>query len=236
MLDNQFVLLMGLQRLDERLRALHVEQQQLPQQLQPYKTACIAAQQALSQLQERLALSERQRRTLERELDSLQAHLAKTQSKLHDVKTNKEYSAVLVEIDTGKQRIAALEDHVLDLMECTEQYRQDYHDHEQRLQAAKDELDNQGRRVQHDQEALVERIAVEEKKREQLVNNLDAQLYAMYQRLATLRHGQAVVYMQDGTCGGCYLKVQPQLISEIRRQEKLIVCPHCQRMLLWPSV
>lgn len=235
MMDNQFVLLMELQRLDERLRALHVEQQQLPQQLQPYETACTAAQQALIQLQQGIALSERQRRTLERELDSLQAHLAKTQSKLPDVKTNKEYSAILVEIDTGKQRIAALEDQVLDLMERIEQYRQDYHDHEQRLQSARDELDNQGRRVQHDQEALAERIAVGETKRQQLVHNLEAQLYAMYQRLATLRHGQAVVYMQDGTCGGCYLKVQPQLVSEIRRQEKLIVCPHCQRMLLWPT-
>jgi uncharacterized protein len=236
MMDNQFVLLMELQQLDERLRALHVEQQHLPQQLQPYETACTAAQQALIQLQQGIALSERQRRTLERELDSLQAHLAKTQSRLHDVKTNKEYSAVLVEIDTGKQRIAALEDQVLDLMERTEQYRQDYHDHEQQLQAARNELDNQGRRVQRDQETLAERIAVGETKRQQLVNNLEAQLYAMYQRLAALRHGQAVVYMQDGTCGGCYLKVQPQLVSEIRRQEKLIVCPHCQRMLLWPTV
>ena len=235
MLDNQFVLLMELQRLDERLRALHVEQQQLPQQLQPYKTACIAAQQALSQLQERLALSERQRRTLERELESLQAHLAKTQSKLRDVKTNKEYSAVLVEIDTGKQRITALEDQVLDLMEHTEQYRQDYHNHEKRLQAARDELDRQGRRIQHDQEALTEWMAVGEAKRQQLVNNLEAQLYVLYQRLAALRNGQAVVYMHDGTCGGCYLKVQPQLVSEIRRREKLIMCPHCQRMLLWPT-
>jgi predicted nucleic acid-binding Zn-ribbon protein len=235
MMDNQFVLLIELQRLDERLRTLHVEQQRLPQQLQPYEMACTAAQQALVRLQEDIALADRQRRALERELDSLQAHLAKTQSKLHDVKTNKEYSAVLTEIDTGKQRIAALEDQVLDLMERTEQYRQEYHDHEQRLQVARDELEHQGRRVQHDQEALAERIAVEETKRQQLVPNLEAQLYAMYQRLATLRHGQAVVYVQDGTCGGCYLKVQPQLVSEIRRQEKLIVCPHCQRMLLWPT-
>jgi predicted nucleic acid-binding Zn-ribbon protein len=235
MMDNQFVRLMELQRLDEQLRALHIEQQQLPQQLQPYETACVAAQQALSQLQESIALSERQRRTLERELESLQAHLAKTQSKLHDVKTNKEYSAVLAEIDTGKQRITALEDHVLDLMEHTEQYHRDYHDHEQRLQAARDELDRQGRRIQHDQEALAKRIAVGETKRQQLVNNLEVQLYVLYQRLAALRNGQAVVYIHDGTCGGCYLKVQPQLVSEIRRQEKLIACPHCQRMLLWPT-
>jgi predicted nucleic acid-binding Zn-ribbon protein len=59
-------------------------------------------------------------------------------------------------------------------------------------------------------------------------------VYAAYQRLAGVRGGQSVVHVQNGTCGGCYLKVQPQLVSEIRRQDKLVTCPHCQRMLLWP--
>jgi predicted nucleic acid-binding Zn-ribbon protein len=234
-MDNQFVLLMALQRLDKQLRTLYAEQQQLPQRLQPYETRCTATQQSLMHLQEDSARSERQRRALERELDDLQAHLRKTQSKLHEVKTNKEYSAVLAEIDTGKQRIAALEDQVLDLMELTEQHRHNYREQEQRLQEARHELEDQSQRVQHAQQALAERITGEEAKRQQLIGDLDAQLYTMYQRLAMLRDGRAVVYIQDGTCGGCYLKVQPQLISEIRRQDKLLACPHCQRMLLWPS-
>jgi predicted nucleic acid-binding Zn-ribbon protein len=236
MMDNQFVRLMELQRLDEQLRALHVGQQQLPQQLRPYEAACAAAQAALTHLQEAIALAERQRRTLERELESVQTHLHRTQSKLHEVKTNKEYGAVLAEIDIGKQRIAELEDQVLELMELTEQHRDQYTQHENQLLVASAALDDQGRLVRHEQTVLAERIAVEEATRQQLVAGLDAQLYARYARLTTLRSGQAVVYVQDSTCGGCYLKVQPQLISEIRRQDKLLACPHCQRLLLWPPV
>jgi predicted nucleic acid-binding Zn-ribbon protein len=234
MMDNQFVLLMALQRLDEQLRALHVERQHLPQQLQPYETACVAAEQALTHLQEDMTLSERQRRALERELDSLQANLYKTQSKLHEVKTNKEYSAVLAEINIGKQRIAVLEDQVLELMELTERHGQNYVQQECQLQEVRHALVDQGKRVQHDQAILAERIVVEEAKRQQIVDGLDTQLYALYQKIAAQRHGQAVVYVQEGTCGGCYLKVQPQLISEIRRQDKILTCPHCQRMLFWP--
>jgi predicted nucleic acid-binding Zn-ribbon protein len=234
MMDNQFVLLMELQRLDEQLRALHVAHRHLPQQLQPYETACVAAEQALTHLQEDRTLSERQRRALERELEGLQAHQHKAQSKLHEVKTNKEYSAVLAEINTGKQRIAVLEDQVLELMELTEQHGYNYLQQEHQLQEVRHVLADQGRRIQHEQVVLAERIAVEETKRQQLVDGLEPQLYAMYQKIAAQRHGQAVVYVQDGTCGGCYLKVQPQLISEIRRQDKLLMCPHCQRMLLWP--
>jgi predicted nucleic acid-binding Zn-ribbon protein len=185
-------------------------------------------------LQEDMTLSERKRRGLERELDSLQAHLHKTQSKLHEVKTNKEYSAVLAEINIGKQRIAALEDQVLELMELTERHGQNYVRQERQLQEVQHALVDQGQRVQHDQVILAERIAVEETKRQQIVDDLDTQLYALYQKIAAQRHGQAVVYVQDGTCGGCYLKVQPQLISEIRRRDKILACPHCQRILLWP--
>ena len=232
---SQFVLLGELQRLDERWRALEVEQQRLPQQLQPYEIACTEAQQVLARLQEDMERTERQRRGIERELESLQTQLAKTQGKLYEVKNNKEYSAVLAEIAAGKQGIMALEDQVLDLMERLEQYRRTSQLQRQRVQEVMQAFTEQGKHVQQGRETLAQQLMVEGGQRQQIVADLDGKLYAAYQRLAAHRGGQVVVYMQDGTCGGCYLKVQPQLVSEIRQQDKLITCPHCQRMLLWPA-
>jgi predicted nucleic acid-binding Zn-ribbon protein len=232
---DQFAMLRELQRLDDRLRSLHVEQQHLPAQLQPYETAYAEAHQGLVRLQEESAHTERQRRALERELESAHTHLARTQSKLHDVKTNKEYSAVLAEIATGKQHIAVLEDQVLELMERSEQQRQSLRSQEQRMHDTGQILTVQCQEVQQAQAALQQRIAEEEAQRQRVVAVLTAPLYAAYQRLVAQRGGQAVVQIQAGTCSGCHLKVQPQLVSEIRRQDKLIMCPHCQRMLLWPA-
>jgi predicted nucleic acid-binding Zn-ribbon protein len=232
---DQFAILRELQRLDDRLRSLHVGQQHLPAQLQPYETACAEARQGLARLQEDIVHTERQRRALERELESAHTQLARTQSKLHDVKTNKEYSAVLAEISTGKQRIGALEDQVLDLMEVLEQHRQSLRNQEQHVHEAGQTLTVQRQEVQRIQAVLQQQIAAEEAQRQQVVAALVAPLYATYQRLVAQRGGQAVVQIQAGTCGGCHLKVQPQLVSEIRRQDKLITCPHCQRMLLWPA-
>ena len=232
---NQFAVLRELQRLDDRLRAMRVEHQHLPQQLQSYETASTTARQQLTHMQEATTYTERQRRGLERDLEGAQATLAKTQSKLHEVKTNKEYSAVLAEITTGKQRISALEDQVLELMELLEQQRQASQHQEQRVQDAVVALEKQRESALQAQAVLQQRIAEEESRRQQVVAMLDAALYAAYQRLAGPRGGQVVVDVQSGTCGGCYLKVQPQLVSEIRRQDKLVTCPHCQRMLLWPA-
>jgi predicted nucleic acid-binding Zn-ribbon protein len=234
MVLDQFLLLIALQQLDDRLRTLGIEQKKLPQQLQPYEQACVTVREQLASVQSAIDQAERQRRTLERDLDRDQTQLAKTQSKLHEVKTNKEYSAVLAEIAMGKQRIDTLENQVLELMEQTEQDRQTLQMHEQRGQQALHELETQYHKVEQAKQVLAQQITDYDKERQQVVARLDAKLYALYQRLVAQRGGLAVVQVYEGTCGGCHLKIQPQLVSEIRRQETLITCPHCQRMLLWP--
>lgn len=232
---GQFGLLIELQHLDDRLRALQHEQYGLPQKLLPYEQVCQKAREALAQLFDSVEDTERHRRTLERELDSLQTQLAKTQSKLREVKTNKEYSAVLAEIDTGKQHIAVLEDQVLDLMERAEQQRQAHQAQEQNVQEAMRDLAEQEAHTQQAHTALAQQISAEQTKRQALVDGLEANLYATYQRLLSQRDKKAVVVVQGGACTGCHLKVQPQLVSEIRQQEKLHTCPHCRRILLWPA-
>ena len=128
---DQFQLLLALQQADDRLRALALEEQQLPQRLQTYEAACAAVHQQLVQQQAAIEQSERQQRVFERELANHQEAIRKTQSKAHEVKTNKEYSAILAEIDAGKQRLETLEDQLLALMEATDQQRQAYRMHEQ---------------------------------------------------------------------------------------------------------
>jgi predicted nucleic acid-binding Zn-ribbon protein len=234
-LRSQLQLLAELQHLDDRLHALRVERDDLPRQLQPYELACAKARRELTHLHDSIEETERQRRACERELDRFQTQLTKTQHKLRGVKTNKEYSAVLAEIETGKQHITGLEDQILELMELAEQHRQTSQQQEQRLQEAEGELADQEQRVARARETFGERIVAEEAKRQQLVQQLDAPLGATYQRVATLRGGQAVVLVQAGTCGGCHLTIQPQLVSEVRQQGRLVTCPHCQRILLWPA-
>ena len=63
---DQFRLLLALQQVDDRLRALALQEQQLPQRLQAYEAACAAVRQQLVQQQAAIEQSERQQRTLER--------------------------------------------------------------------------------------------------------------------------------------------------------------------------
>ena len=232
---DQFRLLLALQQADDRLRALALEEQQLPQRLQTYEAACAAVHQQLVQQQAAIEQSERQQRVFERELANHQEAIRKTQSKAHEVKTNKEYSAVLAEIDAGKQRLEALEDQLLALMEATDQQRQAYRMHEQQEHVAQQTLVEQRHQIQQEHETLRRTIAAEQARRQQMVADLEAKLYEQYQKVAAQHGGRSVAQLQDGVCSGCHLKVPPQMISEIRLQTQVFTCPHCRLVLLWPA-
>ena len=169
------------------------------------------------------------------ELQSTQDALDKVQFKLREVKTNREYSAVLAEIDAGKRRMISMEDQLLQLMEQAEQKRQAKRLQEQRVQAAHDALQEQGRVVEQASGVLGQEILAEREKRQQTAVGLDVELLEVYEKLAAQNDGSVVVHLKDGVCGGCHLKVQPQLVSEIRLQESLHTCPHCRLILLWPA-
>ncbi|MCZ6874924.1 MAG: C4-type zinc ribbon domain-containing protein [bacterium] len=234
-MHDQLPLIEELQQLDNRLYRLQSKVEALPQQLQAYDIACVEARQILLDGEGEIEQAERQRRALERELDGSQAQLTKTQTKLREVKTNKEYSAVLAEIDTGEQRIAVTEDQILELMETVELCRQKHQQQKHHEHVSEQELAQQTKRIRQEEATLAKQVAAEEATRQQLVADLLADLYTRYQQLSAIRDRQAVVLIQEGTCGGCHLKVPPQLISELRQQDKLITCPHCQRILLWPA-
>ena len=232
---DQFQLLFALQQVDDRLRALALGEQQLPQRLQVYEVACAAARQQLVQQQATIEQSERQQRVFERELTNHQEAIRKTQSKAHEVKTNKEYSAILAEIDAGKQRLEMLEDQMLALMEATDQQRQAYRLHEQQEHVARQALVEQRHQIQQEHETLRRTIVAEQERRQQTVAGLEAKLYEQYQKVAAQHGGRGVAPLQEGVCSGCHLKVPPQMVSEIRLQEQLFTCPHCRLILLWPA-
>jgi hypothetical protein len=47
------------------------------------------------------------------------------------------------------------------------------------------------------------------------------------------RGGLAVVEIRGGTCQGCHMNIPPQLFNLIQRNEQVIPCPNCQRILHW---
>jgi predicted nucleic acid-binding Zn-ribbon protein len=70
------------------------------------------------------------------------------------------------------------------------------------------------------------------KEREGEAAGLPQGLLELFQRVARLR-GIAVAEARDGICQVCHLKLRPQMYVDLKRNEAIVQCPACNRILYY---
>ncbi len=74
-----------------------------------------------------------------------------------------------------------------------------------------------------------------ERRRDALRKSIPAVPLESYDALGRAGRRPALLELRGAHCGGCYLRLPPQVHSRIRRRESLCACPHCHRLLYWPA-
>ena len=119
-MDPQLQTLIELQALDARIAALDAEAARLPKQIESIQTSLAEAKKQVETIRARLDATRKELRAKEKDLEVISAKRSKLEARLYEVKTNKEYSAALLEIEESKQEKAKAEEEILALMELQE--------------------------------------------------------------------------------------------------------------------
>ena len=193
-----------------------------------------ASDAALVEARRRLADNQAGRREIEKDLAAVQSRLSKYKDQLMEVKTNKEYTAVLKEIQVAQDDIAKLEDRMLvrmleadDLSACVKTA-------EGALAADKAALAEEREAIEAETERLGGLLEQMDRERPSIASQLPAQLLATYDMLLRGRKGLAMAEARAGLCGACHVRLRPQKYNEIRSGETIIQCDSCQRILYFP--
>jgi predicted nucleic acid-binding Zn-ribbon protein len=231
--EGQLRILVSLQQLEIAIKRFEDAIAAKPRELDPLTRARDDAQASAAKHRSELDNIDKQRRQLEAEITQEQFHLQRAQRKLLEVKTNKEYAAMVAEIEAFKGRISTHEDKVLHLMELTEGHRQQIHDLDQQVEQQQQQL-AEGQRQNEAELAVLQKLLSERRQsRDEALQQLDRPVLDMYLRLLNSRKGVVVVGIKNSACEGCYLTLPPQLLQEVRRGDRVITCSHCQRILYW---
>jgi uncharacterized protein len=224
--------LIALQRAENELRRVQTELAQIPQQKAELEAALGAERGRLDAAREGLANSQKARRTHEGGLQDLEGKRSKYKTQLMDVKTNKEYTAMLHEIESVEREIRGLEDKILVEMEQMETSNAEVKREEAAFKQAEEKnrgevkvLDDRARALN----AVAETLKAE---RDKVAATVNEDLLARFERVAKKR-GTAVAEAKDGTCQECHVKLRLQLYSEIKRNEDITECPACSRILFF---
>jgi predicted nucleic acid-binding Zn-ribbon protein len=168
---------------------------------------------------------------LEGEIQEAQALVKDRQNKMMKVQTNREYQSLLKEIEDAKNGNRQREEELVRLMEQDE-YLQKKND-EQSASCAEEEatLAADTSRREAETAKLTAKRQKLAKERDTRAKKVRADLLRKYEQIREKRGGLAMVGVARGVCFGCYMNVPPQLYNELLREDKLHICPTCNRLL-----
>ena len=185
----------------------------------------------LQQAEERYTALELKKKDKEISLEESEGKIAKYQGQLMQIKTNKEYTAMLKEIEGAKADKSVLEEDVLMVMDEVDQAKAQV-TNEKKLVAEK-EAEHKKVLDQMDQETAELEKSIQDlnEKRSGILPNIDAKILAQYERILVKKQGVALVPVRNGACSGCNMVLPPQEINEIQMATRLIMCESCARIL-----
>lgn len=154
-------------------------------------------------------------------------------TQLDNVKNNREYEALVKELELQKLEIQLSEKKI-------KQAQGDIENKAETLRATEERRDRKAKELEAKKVELEEIIVKTEKeekvlkeKSEKARVNVEDRLIKAYDRIrANYRNGLAVVTVERNSCGGCFNKIPPQVQLEIAMRKKIIVCEHCGRVLV----
>ena len=226
-------LLLELQEIDEDMGELERSKVYLPEMIATINNDITVLEKDLANNEEMLLDAKRKQKQIEIDIDADKESLAKYQKQMKVIKTNKEYDALVAEIDGRKQKISDNEDEVLKLMgkidECNDQIGQ----LKTRLEEARGATDAHLENLRSEMASLETKIGHKIVQRDDLVKSIDRRALSMYERIRKGKGGMAVVPIRRRACGGCFKQIPPQTVQEIRRSEKIFTCDSCGRILIW---
>ncbi|OGU28782.1 MAG: hypothetical protein A2X67_09535 [Ignavibacteria bacterium GWA2_55_11] len=231
-MEDRLRLLYSLQKIDSSLDELRDLKGDLP------KIVADLVQKVKERIGEKHALEETVKAALVRrdatdtEILSLREKAEKYKTQQFEVKTNRQYDMLAREIDAAQEAVARMtkelellegratvaRDDAARLVPEIETLEGELADQRNQLEAVNKEHEEEELKLKHEREKIVVRIKPAD--------------LTMYERIRKAKDGRAVVAVKRRACGGCYNRVPPQKVLELRKNDMFMTCERCGRILV----
>jgi hypothetical protein len=224
-----------LQSIDSEIYALNREKDAKPEQLKALELSFEEKKQHLAALEKNSLDLQKQRKGKELELAVKEEGTKKLQNQLFQLKTNKEYQAMLKEIDDTKADASVIEDKILESLEALDKLKNDINKEKQKLQEEEKLFNQENKVIENRIKEIDECLAQLDSQRKQGIPNIDHKIFSQYERILLNRDSLAIVAVKNNSCRGCNMFVPPQVINLIKMYERLVTCEVCNRILYIPD-
>ena len=225
--------LLVLQDRDRRLRQLSREKEDIParkklieSRLQEHRTAL---QREQDEHKKRISAAKQ----VDLDIETLKTRILKLREQQGQVKTNEQYRAIENEVAALQKQIKELEDREIALMEEAESVKGGVSVSEKALQQEETIVKSDWAAQDDRVKLIVAEIEELSRQRAELAAAVDPTWLARYERVFKHTGDFGLVPLESGSCGGCHMKLPPQLVQDAKRGTAMISCSYCGRILYW---
>lgn len=176
---------------------------------------------------------------LELDLKEKEEQVSKLRTALNSAKTNKEYAAILTQINTLKADNAKLEDGVLKIMQTGDGIKADADAVQEQIDAGEKHLEE----IKHTNaeevaklDAMLEDLNA---RRAEATEPIPSEILAAFDRIAANYNGDAMAAIEvhgdkppyDYICGGCFMSLNAEHVNALRVRDEVRTCDNCGRIL-----
>ncbi len=177
------------------------------------------------------------RKTRSEELNVLEESKKKYTADLMQVKNQKEYAAMLKEIDTVKAQISEHDHSILRDMEEIEKLQGELETHKEHIEQERAAVAEETKQVEVASNQARQTIEELTAQRLEVEKGLPVVVLSNIRRLEARRQGVFLSRVVDGTCQSCFVRVRPQVFQEIKVAAAVHACGNCRRYLFFePSI
>jgi len=230
-LDEKFKIILRIQSNDTRVDEIIREQERAPKEIQRLKHDLDLLEKSMEQELSNLEDLKKGNMGLDRDLEEIELKLKKSKAKLNDVKSNKEYQAVLKEIEELNELIFQKEEVAMKWMEEIEIQEKECADNNRRWEQSRKEYETEKKKFLQRMKELDKEIQSLNEQRLKLSREVDQDLLSRYTALKANLRTQVVVPVIDAVCGGCHLGIPPQQYNDLIRGGSPQSCPNCNRII-----
>ena len=232
-MNDDLGLLLKLQIIDYDCGELERSKEYLPDMMENLTREIQEAKQAFETTTLALEESRIRQKNLELEIATRESELQKYQQQMMSIKTNKEYDALVAEIDVSKAAISEMETELLETIEAIGGMEKEIDEHEDKCSKVEENNKRQLEILQEKVDSIGDVMSGKQKEREGIKSSITRQTLSMYERVRRSRGGDAVVVVKKRACGSCYKALTPKKVQEIRRADRIHTCESCGRLLFW---
>ncbi len=232
-MQNQLDLLLKLQVIDYDLGELERSKEYLPDMMENLNREIEDSQNRYDSAVKQLEEANIKQKNLEIDIQAKETELQRFQQQMMSIKTNKEYDALVAEIDSTKETISNKETELLETIELVTSLEKSIVEYKEKLEQVKENNTRQLGILQEKIDSIGDKTEGKKDERKQLTAAIPRPVMSVYERVRKGKGGSAVVAVKSRACGACYKALTPKKIQDIRKGDAILTCDNCGRLLFW---